>query len=1068
MTPWGRFTPEQRRAAFLIDRPVLAAAGAGAGKTAVMAVRYVACLLAVNAEGEFLLPDRILALAFTREAAGNLRDRVDRTLRAVLAAGCFPRLVDGEGLEEVELGESARAHLRRAAEGLAGAPITTVDGFCLMLAAEHAAELGRDPDLGAPDELAWAAVRNDAWASVRVAALAAGGGDLVPLAAAYGEERVASLIQGLAERAAALPRFAVVCDEGDPLKALCAGRAGELARLAELLADLRQGATGKLAQAVAGMAPQPPAAQRSLPAWLADFANLNLTGVRDPTAKELVNEMRAVLSAPNPWVKGKPIAKRGSLACLLRYDPQAEAEALVLAGCAARLAAAWREAAEVAAARRGLAGFAATAAAALDLLERPLIQARLAGRWKHVLVDEAQDLNRLQGRLVEALSGATVFAVGDARQSIFGFRHAAPEIFARWRAVLPERGGAVAELAENFRSHPGLVAQVVDLVSQPSLEAAFEPDLIRPGRAGEGAATCVAWRTIPQVAGAGLDVRPNDRRRSEAQARRVASLIAASIASGRKIEEHAVLLRGRTRMRMYAAALEAVGIACDTDFPVGLIASQEVHDLEAILRLCLDPHDRWALAVAIGGPWGAADPADRTLLVEALSLDPAAGWARAASSTALGALVNEVRPLLAQAGPGALVRRLASDARLTARYAGLPLARRRLANLVRLAEEDVRAGVTLDAVAWLDRLAERRDLGVDAAEAGAASLGGRGVRLMTMHGAKGLEWPVVLVPELDARFSTRDGSAPLVATAVDDRLVLAARPPERDDDEDERPLGLRAEMIAGVELNRQQAEEARLFYVAVTRARDELHLLIGGEPPAAPAADGSCTAMAAWVGGAGWTWQEAPEDLDIPPAKILVPPTGQTALPALNLKAHERIDIVSVSELVEGAAGPASAHMTAGWTRDLGIRLGLAVHALLAEHGPGAEPRLVQAALAPLAQDLGPERHARLAKALSDPDLVPGYWSAATRLVEQPVVGLSDNGGLVHGIADLLLQDEDGSWRLYDWKTGSAADQPAAVAQIRWYAQLLGPHLGGPLTGAWLVDIEGGRCIAVELPSFHM
>jgi ATP-dependent helicase/nuclease subunit A len=143
MTPWARFTPEQQRAAFLIDRPVLAAAGAGAGKTAVMAVRYVACLLTSDSAG-FLGPERILALAFTREAAGNLRARIDRTLRAVLAAGRFPRLVAGEGLEELELGEEARAHLRRSAEGLAGAPITTVDGFCLMLAGEHAAELGRD------------------------------------------------------------------------------------------------------------------------------------------------------------------------------------------------------------------------------------------------------------------------------------------------------------------------------------------------------------------------------------------------------------------------------------------------------------------------------------------------------------------------------------------------------------------------------------------------------------------------------------------------------------------------------------------------------------------------------------------------------------------------------------------------------------------------------------------------------------------------------------------------------------------------------------------------------------
>src|SRR6185436_2349017 len=110
--------------------------------------------------------------------------------------------------------------------------------------------------------------------------------------------------------------------------------------------------------------------------------------------------------------------------------------------------------------------------------------------------------------------------------------------------------------------------------------------------------------------------------------------------------QHAILLRTRSRMRLYAQALERAGIPYDTDFPGGIYDAQECHDLEAVLRLCVNPHDRRALAIALGGPWGAADPADRTLMVRALGLDPAAGWALAAAEAPLGALVAGLRPLL--------------------------------------------------------------------------------------------------------------------------------------------------------------------------------------------------------------------------------------------------------------------------------------------------------------------------------------------------------------------------------------------------------------------------------------
>jgi ATP-dependent exoDNAse (exonuclease V) beta subunit len=136
--PWSRFTSEQFRAAFLVDRHVLASAGAGSGKTTVMAVRYVASLLSPRTQGGspdgggLTTPDRILGLTFTTEAAGNLRARIDRTLRDVLEADCFPKPWLGAD-EPLQLTATERAHLRRCLSDLPSAPLTTVDGACLCL-----------------------------------------------------------------------------------------------------------------------------------------------------------------------------------------------------------------------------------------------------------------------------------------------------------------------------------------------------------------------------------------------------------------------------------------------------------------------------------------------------------------------------------------------------------------------------------------------------------------------------------------------------------------------------------------------------------------------------------------------------------------------------------------------------------------------------------------------------------------------------------------------------------------------------------------------------------------------
>lgn len=1019
-TPWANFTAEQRRAAFLVDRHVLASAGAGSGKTTVMAVRYVACLLQ-NA----LLPAQILALAFTVEAAGNLRVRIDGTLRQVLRGGVFPRL--GRDDEDFQFTDGERAHLRRCLAELPGAPITTIDGACLNWVREGAAHLQRDPETGPAEAVAWAQIRQRAWLRLRREASDA----LEPLITRHGEHQVRHGLISKLDQAGALPSGRAETLSGDPLALLLRRRSAQLAQLPAALAEAGQ--------------PALPDDRIGLLERLGELDGLAARG----KAKEAIRVLQDLLDYPNARKSdgGRPSAaerrRRGSLLTLVEWDPALEADLAADAQRLVELIARLRQIVAEESAAAGVAGFSAIAAEAMTLLTDPATAVRLARRYRHILLDEVQDLNRLQASLVEALldalpevapdaaseaKGPRVFAVGDHRQSIFGFRHAAPEIFASWETTLPARGGTVAVLRENFRSHPGLVLGITALFA----DEAFRPQDILPGRTAEGNAVLAAWRVVAPVETIG------------AQPHFVAERIAAS---GRRPEDHAILLRSRTHMAAYARALEVRGIACDTDFPEGLIAAQEVADIEAILRLALAPHDRDALAVAVGGPWGTADANDKCLLVTALDTDPGLILSR----TAVGEVVAATAALAAAQGPAVAVRALAMDPRLTARYGRMPLARRRLANLMTLADEEHAAGRTLDLAGFCQRLRDRRQYGVDEAGASGAALGGRGVRLMTIHGAKGLEWPVVWLPQLDRAHGTQDQRQAFLAVPDEDVLRVAVKRGTYDSG-----VSLAAELLIDDIRVRQVAEERRLFYVACTRARDELHLILE-KLPHPPDQRGLTSCPGGWVSEA---WQEVAIDPQMrTQAPVVDSPRSPCTTPLALPPAAAAVVMRSVTEMVEAApyvhAGEPTGHSDE-WLRKL---IGTTVHEAFARFGVGMSLGQARHSLSAIAALLPAPRLAGLLAALTDGQLIPGYWEGE-RLVEQPLIG-ERHGEVITAQIDLLLKRE-GAWHLYDFKTGSAASHAHGMAQVRLYVELLTPLLDAPLAGAWLVDVEQRVLIAVE------
>jgi ATP-dependent exoDNAse (exonuclease V) beta subunit len=231
-----------------------------------------------------------------------------------------------------------------------------------------------------------------------------------------------------------------------------------------------------------------------------------------------------------------------------------------------------------------------------------------------------------------------------------------------------------------------------------------------------------------------------------------------------------------------------------------------------------------------------------------------------------------------------------------------------------------------------------------------------------------------------------------------------------------------------------------------------------------PNRDGSARCPADWLQGANVAWQDVDLALDQPLERVPLNTSALHPLPALRLEHSPEPTVTSVTALATLATmqmeAPTPAHASS-LIRQTAIEFGNEVHALLAEYGPGMTREQADQHLHGFAKHLPPERYEKLLTQLSNPELIPGYWSAQRCLVEQPVIG-EHQGQLMQGVCDVLLQDKTGAWHLYDWKTGEAINDPASSEQVRRYAQLVTPYLDGPLISMALVDVERGEIRTVN------
>ena len=809
--PGGRaFTAQQSEAVRRREGSLLLEANAGSGKTSVLVERFVRSVLE-----DGVRPARILAITFTERAAGELRARVRQRF--------------------VELGRRDQARETESAW------VSTIHGFCTRVLRAHAVAAGLDPAFTVLDEAAARPLRDRAWEEA-LARLLDGehGPAALDLVAAYDADRLRTAItlahdalRSAGHTRPSLPRPGLLADPHvlrAPLEAARAAAAAEL-HLAGAIKSVN--AARERLERCGDLLAATPAGELA-PELSALSIGMNANALKTPAC----DAYRAALEA---------------YACACR-DARAAAAVALLDELLGDYADAYAEAKRA----RAALDFDDLELHARDLLtDAPALRSSYAERFDRVMVDELQDSNPLQLDLFRALDRDDLFLVGDEQQSIYGFRHADVDVFRALRAQFAEEG-RVATLATNFRSH-GAILDTINAAFAPRLGEDFVA--LREGRVTAPAtAPLVELYVTDQVGWEDVDlgaVRPGTKAWRQAEARLLAQRVRELVDQDlHRPEDIVVLLRALGDLPVYERALEDQGLLTLSVGGRGYWGRQVVRDLCAWLAALANPRDETALYGVLASP------------LVGLSSDALAHVARA------GGKGNAWRAICSD---GALRERLAADDRerldvFATRFAAeralaprlaldellrrvvdatgydlhvLSLAggERRLANvhkLLRLAADferdrgrDVRGLADL-ATAELEAEARETDAPVELGDV-------KAVRLMSIHAAKGLEFPVVCVVDL-GRQRPGDGDEDLLVAEGEVGLRLVGL-----DGTSEKALAY--ERLRDRARDRAAREEERVMYVAATRAQERL-IVSGGVNVDNWPQEGPKSPPLAWLGPA--------------------------------------------------------------------------------------------------------------------------------------------------------------------------------------------------------------------------
>jgi ATP-dependent helicase/nuclease subunit A len=847
---------EARRYAVNPARHVVLEASAGTGKTRVLVERYVNLLCAG------VDPDHILAITFTRKAAAEMRQRIMERLK-----------------EAGQTSELDAARWRDLRGRLGDIAISTIDAFCLALLREFPLEADVDPAFELADDTEVLRLVEEALdASLRMCrGLAREDDDVALVFAQLGERRLRVGLTALLGRRLVAPDLlrrylaggprdltaAIACrTSADRLRHLFAGVPGGLVSFLRT-GPLAQPQYAMLAHDITGlqrMSCDSRADQAAFRAFIDRLRGYFLTQEGKPRGERFSGtRFRAAdCESEGDWRQHREAASAiaPAVADALRAFRR-DLNVVLSRGVWRMLAvttAQYRRTLDA----RALLDFSGVLERAVGLLKQmdefARSRFRLESRYRHVLVDEFQDTSRAQWALVQQLVGSwseglgasadalppSIFIVGDRKQSIYGFRDAEVSLLdeaARFIATLGPDQETRRALSVSFRAVPALLAFVNDVFGAIQGESAGTSYAFRYGDQDRFP---VANGRDPGPQGRepalGLLVGGTVRLAAEAVADEIVRLLdgstvrdkATGVLRAAQPADIAVLFRSRDSHREFEAELERRAVQTYVYKGLGFFEADEIQDAVALLRYLADPTSNlraaaflrsrlirlsdeavMRLAPDLAGAIIDDAPAEERGAARRLGTEDRMVLTKARTSVARWlSFVDRVPPatlldtVLAETAYHMEIR---GSRRLQAREN-----LKKLGGLIRRIQN--RGYATLSRIAnHLERLAigDESNAAIDASDA---------VSLMTVHAAKGLEFPIVFVVNIGR--GTGGVRAPIRITSSNDGSPAVAIADFQSEADEEAQA-------------RDREETKRLLYVALTRARERLYL-------SATASDGSC------------------------------------------------------------------------------------------------------------------------------------------------------------------------------------------------------------------------------------
>ena len=1038
---------------------------AGSGKTWLLVSRLLRLLLA-GAQ-----PSELLAITFTRKAAGEMQARLDDWLEdlALLPDAAALEFLIQRGLAEAEARAAlpdARGLLERVLKARPGPMITTFHGWFFHL-------LSRAPlSLRLPSEVLDepARLRQEAWEEFTEGLGRERGGTAETAFAELAAEMSVPTLRGLLD--AQLERRAewwAWCEgRRDPLTECCAELAGLLGvdegddPVAELFADasfrsdlrayraLLECEAGKL-KSEAKRAAQIEQACGLLLATDGNNANASIEAFQ-ALCVGLLTEGRARVLKASDAMRGRLGAEADTYVALhyrladragVCAGRLADQRALRLHRLALICGQAYLDTYQGLKLSRGALDFGdaelETARLLADDVAAGAVLERLDARWRHVLLDEFQDTNPLQWRILrdwldaygEDGSRPTVFMVGDPKQSIYRFRRAEPRLFGAAADWLVDHFAAqrfphnetrrcaprvIAWLNAMFSGRPDYAGFENHSAHRRALPGWCELAVLPPADAPPDAIPFRLPLTTPApVARA--------RREDEAAwlARRIGEVVGHLLIAdgdGERPASYAditVLYASRSGLAVFERALRQAGVPYMSDRRGGLLDALEVLDLTQLLTALIDPHNDLALAHALKSPlFGLTDENLQRLA----AMEGAWSWrlsAWAAGADAPGPIARAARLFAAwreqashlpvhdlldrvyhQAGvPDCYLRAVPAELQASVR-----------ANLEALLELSLKlsGGRYPSLTRFLDEIAVLREQADKDAPGLPPSGRADAVRMLTIHSAKGLEAPVVFLIKADEADSREDHAGVLLDWPLGERRPahLSLYGPK-----DWRGPG--REALFAREAEQAARERLNLLYVAMTRAAQALFVSAVADADTDPGgwlADlADAHARAEWDGLPEMAWREQAAPLHAARVDIAPAMAGCAEVPRIGAR---RLPTTPQADF------------------------GTLVHAWLEWSGRGLDADAIRARLA---LD-GPEAAAVSAMArriLAVPEIAPAFDPACYRRAWNEFEFLAPDGESMR--MDRLVEFEDRVWVL-DYKTGGLEAVDPGRRAVPYAAQM--------------------------------